>query len=488
MDGANRVCACMRYPIHQQPLQAPTKRKKQPNEPRQPDTAYICFWKSRRPEVVATNPLLAAPLVSKEVGKQWRALSEDERHAWEDMAAQDKLRFQEEIMRFQPTLVVAPKVLPSQKVPLKDPFAPKPAKTGFQFFMSHNRETFTLLNMTINEFRAEMSQLWKRLPDADKNEWYELAKQDERRFKTEMNAYKPPAYMETAIQRAHKRLDELKRLAREDSSAPHLPMNAYNFYLSSERRELASRRPDLKNPEIMREIGMTWRAVSEEDRAQLQSMAEEDVERFRSEMEAYLLQQEEKRVANADRPAKRRTRKRKEMQEQEERPVVAVAEKVKPSVAARKRRKLVPPRRPKTAYNLMYMSKRAELLEMYHMSHNECSALCGRLWRQLPEDEREPYKRMAAEDKLRYEAELKIYNAQVKEGNDKMQRDSAGFRYFLEAKQREDENVSEDEAAAIWRDMSAPHQLLWTELAQDNNHAGAGSESERHRQANTQVL
>ncbi|KAE8896914.1 hypothetical protein PF005_g12389 [Phytophthora fragariae] len=471
-DKARFHTEAHQYMIQQQPdeepVQIPVKRKKQSNEPRQPDTAYICFWKSQRPEVVAANPLLAAPLVSKEVGRQWRALSDDERQVWEDMAARDKLRFQEEIARLQPTLAATPEVLSALKTPLKDPFAPKPAKTAFQLFMSHNRESFMLLNMTINEFRAEMSQLWKRLSDADKTEWHDLAKEDRRRYETEMNAYKPPAYMESVIQRSHKRMEELRRMARGHAAAPRLPMNAYNCYLSTKRQELVDHRPGLKNPEIMREIGVTWKALSDDERAYYQVKADEDVERFRVEMETHIAQKNDEEAANP--PTKRRSRKRKESEEQVD--VLEVVRKplrVKEPAVSRKKRKSAPPRRPKTAYNLMYMSKRTELLATYQMSHNECSALCGRLWRQMSETEREPYKRMAAEDKRRYEAELQVYNAQQEQANKKTMGNSAGFCHFLEAKRREKEGIPKDEAAAIWQEMSEPHQLLWTELAHDNN-------------------
>ncbi|KAG3007721.1 hypothetical protein PC128_g19362 [Phytophthora cactorum] len=484
-----------------QPVQLPIKRKKQPNEPRQPDTAYICFWKSQRPEVIVANPLLDAQLVSKEVARQWRTLSDSERQVWEDMAAKDKLRFQEEIARFHPTLAATPHSLSALKAPLKDPFAPKPAKTGFQLFMIHNRESFTLLNMTINEFRTEMSQLWKRLSDAGKNEWYELAKQDKQRYEREMNAYKPPAYMDSEVQRVHMRIEELKRLTRGDPAAPRLPRNAYSVYLSTKRQEMAAQHPDLKNSQIMREIGIAWKALGDDERALYQRKAEEDVERFRTEMVAHLARQQEGQQAS-DHPVKKRARKRKEhekeqqqtqthqnLQAQQQQHVAVVHQEVKPPVVGRKKRKAGPPRRPKTAYNMMCMSKRTKLLATYQMSHNECSALCGRLWRQMSEEEREPYKRMAAEDKRRYEVELEIYNAQV-EGS---LRNSAGFRYFFEAKRRENEKIPWDEAAAIWRGMSEPHQLLWAELANDNQLAGASTsdvnqERTDHLEASARVM
>ncbi|KAG7396685.1 hypothetical protein PHYBOEH_001914 [Phytophthora boehmeriae] len=454
-------------------LRVPFKRKKKDNEPRQPDTAYICFWKSRRPEVVAANPTLAAPLVSKEVGRQWKALSDEDRQVWIDMAAKDKRRFQDEIARLHPTLAASPHIPPSLKAPLKDPFAPKPAKTGFQLFMKHNRESFTLLNMTLNEFRAEMSKLWRRLCDADKSAWYDMAKQDQLRYETEMNAYTPPAYMSSALQSTDKRIDELKRLAREDESAPRLPMSAYNFYLSSELQHLQERLPGLKHNEIMREMGVAWKLLEEADRAPYQQEAEQDVDRFRTEMEAYLSQQAVHRETECT--DKRQGRKR---QPQHDRVDDSFLEGKKEATATRKKRKAGHPRRPKTAYNLMYMSKRTELLATYQMSHNECSALCGRLWREMSESEREPFKRMAEEDKRRYQAELELFKTQEGEANAKALRESLGFRAFLKTKRHENPGMPENEVVALWQSNSEPHRVLWSELGQEDGNQTTSSISQ----------
>ncbi|CAI5731345.1 unnamed protein product [Peronospora farinosa] len=350
-----------RRSLQQNDMQYSIMQKKQLNEPRQSDLAYICFWQSRRPE-----------------------------------DAKDKLRFQEEIALFQPTLEVATEMSPNLRSPPTDPFAPSPAKTGFQLFMIHNQESFALLSMTINEFSAEMRQLWKRLGDANRKAWYELAKQDEKRYETEMDTYEPPACMNLAARCAHWRVDELRDLARGDAFAPRMLLNAII----------------VKKFESMRAIDIAWKSLSDDERALFQLRAEEDVERFRKEMEPYLLQRNDHRTATA-RSAKRPTRKRKELKEQGR---VAVRKKVKKSAVRRKKRKSALPRRPKTAYNIMYMSERTELLATYQMSHNECSALCGRFWRQMSETEREPYKQMAADDKRRYDAELEIYNAHVEEG------------------------------------------------------------------------
>lgn len=354
--------------------------------------------------------------------------------------------------------------------PIKDPYAPKPPKTGFQLFMSHNRESFTLLNMTINEFRVEMSQLWKRLTEEDKSVWYSMAKQDQLRYEAEVNAYKPPAYLSTNVVRARKRLDELKKVAKSDAEAPRLPMTAYHIYLTLKRREIQLQQPRLKHNEVMRQVGLTWKELSAHDREPFLRKAEQDVGRFEKEMEAYLGTQVPRgSTSNAftdsytpERQAERSAKKKRKPTDLELTAPVKTRRKKNPEI----------PRRPQTAYNLMYMSKRAEILATYQMSHNECSALCGRMWRQMSDQERDPYHRMALEDKTRYDSEMKEYRAKLEqsrmEESEVSRKKSLGFRHFLNAKRRENEGLSYDEITAIWNTMSEPHHTLWEELASEH--------------------
>lgn len=354
---------------------------------------------------------------------------------------------------------------------LKDPYAPKAAKTGFQLFMSHNRESFTLLNMTLNEFRIEMSQLWKRLSEDDKSVWYSMAKQDQLRYEAEVNAYTPPAYLATNAVRARKRLDELKKVAKSDADAPQLPMAAYHIYLTHKRREIQLQQPRLKHNEVMRQVGLSWKALSAFDREPYLRKAEQDIKRFEKEMERYLGEQVPAGVSSAftdsygaerqaepERPNGRKRRKPAEVVE----------------MTVKRRRKKIPetPRQPQTAYNLMYMSKRAEILATYQMSHNECSALCGRMWRQMSEQEREPYHRMAEEDKLRYEFEMREHRARQEQSRteeaEATRKKSLGFRHFLNAKRRGNEDMSYDEVAAAWNSMSESHHTIWEELASEH--------------------
>lgn len=55
------------------------KRERRVGEPRQPDTAYTFFWKSRRKQVMEESPHLSGPLVSREVGRLWKSLGVEDR-------------------------------------------------------------------------------------------------------------------------------------------------------------------------------------------------------------------------------------------------------------------------------------------------------------------------------------------------------------------------------------------------------------------------
>ncbi|TMW62421.1 hypothetical protein Poli38472_005039 [Pythium oligandrum] len=510
-------------------IRIPFQRRKDPNEPRQPDTAYTFYWKKVRPEVMAQFPDMTPAMVSKEVGRRWKALLEPERQVWKDLAAQDRVRYEQEMSSFKGS-VRDPMSVVSALKPLKDPFAPKPPKTGFQYFLDHNRESLTLLDMTLNEFRVEMSHLWKRMSNDDKRTWVDMAKQDEVRYAAEMRTYKPPAYMAMSVVRTQKRLEELKKIAKREEDAPPVPKTAYQLYWSAKREEILSLRPELRHNEVTREIGAAWKALDADEKQLFVSRAELDDERFVSEMELFLANKD-----GGERSAARNATSQRQ-------PKDHVAMEPIDSLYKPRRNsgsKIVAPRRPLTAYNFMYLAKRTELSKIYQLPHNECSALCGRLWRQMTDAEREEYYRMAAQDKLRYEREMREYVAQTGAVTDRkkpltqaalqkkkrklakrksppstdweeivsdplmelssfdqMRRleesarvvlsqqiaaharelykptivdgQSPGFRYYIESKRVDRERWTPEMWLEDWESLAEPHRILWHELAIEN--------------------
>jgi ribosomal protein L20A (L18A) len=58
-------------------------------------SAYLLYTMEMRPKVKAENPDLKMTDVVKEMANQWKALRPEEKKKYEDMAAQDKARYEQ---------------------------------------------------------------------------------------------------------------------------------------------------------------------------------------------------------------------------------------------------------------------------------------------------------------------------------------------------------------------------------------------------------
>lgn len=82
----------------------PRKRsKRQPKDPAAPKRAsgaYVFFTNEMRPKVLADFPGIKFVELGKVMGERWRALSPEEKKRFEDMANEDKIRFQMEMQQY----------------------------------------------------------------------------------------------------------------------------------------------------------------------------------------------------------------------------------------------------------------------------------------------------------------------------------------------------------------------------------------------------
>ena len=80
------------------------KKAKKPEKtgPKKPLSAYMCFCKAKRADVVAANPELKGAEVFKKMGEVWKGYSEEEKKPFEEMASQDKERYQRELAENPP--------------------------------------------------------------------------------------------------------------------------------------------------------------------------------------------------------------------------------------------------------------------------------------------------------------------------------------------------------------------------------------------------
>mmetsp|Transcript_20985 Transcript_20985/g.43882 ORF Transcript_20985/g.43882 Transcript_20985/m.43882 type:complete len:328 (-) Transcript_20985:151-1134(-) len=83
--------------------QRPRRRKRGPKDPSAPKRAsgaYVFFTNEMRPLVLVEFPGIKFVDLGKVLGERWRALTPDEKKRFEDMAAEDKVRFQMEMQQY----------------------------------------------------------------------------------------------------------------------------------------------------------------------------------------------------------------------------------------------------------------------------------------------------------------------------------------------------------------------------------------------------
>lgn len=178
---------------------------------------------------------------------------------WIDLAKADKRRYEEEMASYTP-----PVPRPAKKRP-KDPHAPKGVRTGFQFLLDSKRAEMQRENqhMPYNVLSQEVGRIWRAMTDVEKSPWMELARNDRIRYDAEMANYKPPRYIESGN---FDKGEKLKDLMRRDPNAPKQPKGAYVFYASAKREELQATHPDLSFPEVMKQVGASWKGLSLDER------------------------------------------------------------------------------------------------------------------------------------------------------------------------------------------------------------------------------
>ena len=77
------------------------KRKRDPNAPKRPMTAFMYFAREERPKVMKDNPNFSVPEIGKELGARWRKLEDNERAKFDALAAKDMARYQAQMKKYK---------------------------------------------------------------------------------------------------------------------------------------------------------------------------------------------------------------------------------------------------------------------------------------------------------------------------------------------------------------------------------------------------
>ena len=83
------------------------RKKKDPNAPKRPLSAFFLFCQDERPAVKAVYPNYSVGEAAKELGERWNKVSTEAKQKYEAKAAQDKQRYDMVLAEYKNSLWVA---------------------------------------------------------------------------------------------------------------------------------------------------------------------------------------------------------------------------------------------------------------------------------------------------------------------------------------------------------------------------------------------
>ena len=170
----------------------PKKAHKPKDAPKGARSAYIFFGIQNRELIKEENPNFDTKEIMREQGRRWKALSDEDKEEYEEMAKEDKVRYTEEMENYVPSESSEEKG--KKKRAKKDPNAPKGAKNAYIFYCAANRDILKEENpeMTGKEIVSLMAKNWKELKENDPDEaskYEEMAAEDKERYNEENEKY-----------------------------------------------------------------------------------------------------------------------------------------------------------------------------------------------------------------------------------------------------------------------------------------------------------
>jgi hypothetical protein len=160
--------------------------------------------------------------------------------------------------------------------PKKDPNAPKKPLPGFMLYLNDNRSRIKQEHpgITVTETSKVGGKEWKTVKPAIKKKYQDLADLDKERYEKEMANYVPDESFK-------------KMKKKKDPNAPKKNTGAYLIFTSKRQKEIKKKNPDMKQQDIISQIGAEWRGMTEDQKKPYFALEEKDRKRYQMEMEKY---------------------------------------------------------------------------------------------------------------------------------------------------------------------------------------------------------
>jgi HMG (high mobility group) box len=168
----------------------------------------------------------------------------------------------------------------------------------------------------------------------------------------------------------------------KDENAPKKNKNAYMFFCDKKRPQIKEANPGIKATEIAKLLGQSWKEATPESKAKYTKKADADKVRYNAEMADYKRPSDDELMTQKINQKKTRG---------------------KASGTKKRTKEEGAPTRGKSAYLFFCADKRPKVKDEYpDMKATEIMSELGRMWKELSDEEKEPYNEQAAEAKEKY--------------------------------------------------------------------------------------
>jgi len=164
------------------------RKKKDKNAPKRALSAFMFFSNDIRDTVKREMPELEFLQISSEIGKRWKAITDEDRRPYDELAAADKKRYIEEKEDYVPDPSFESTKSSRKK---KDPNAPKRALSAYFFFCNEIREGVRAENPNkkITEIATLLAEKWRALPDKKRVKYQKMHEEAKVKYQSAMDDY-----------------------------------------------------------------------------------------------------------------------------------------------------------------------------------------------------------------------------------------------------------------------------------------------------------
>ncbi|NXY87752.1 TFAM factor, partial [Alcedo cyanopectus] len=175
---------------------------------------------------------------------------------------------------------------------------------------------------------------------------------------------------------------------------PRRPLSAYIRFVKENHSAFKLKNPEKKSRELVKKMAGAWRELPASQKQVYEDAAKTDMQRYREQMAAYKAQLTPAQAAALE--DFRRTR----------------LAKIRSSRMKRELTVLGKPKRPRNAFNI-FVSENFQ--ESEGASPVAKMKLLHDAWKKMSSSQRQPYLQLAEDDKVRYENEMKSWEAKMVE-------------------------------------------------------------------------